>query len=288
MANSENGVNFEQYQNFVAQAFEAGVHTEIPGKRVSSDSWDTTIDIVAASAFSEIPLCTLSDDLGVTSGAVHNRRSDGIRILYEKSPEDLRAEITLDALQRAWEQKPVTLESRRRRSRGRGGITAKIEEVMNQNPQMSYEDAAFQAGATGNSKYNSKRKLRRWGRRISLSNGISFEELKEQMKKAATYEERLTALRKVTREFATDHVSGENALLARVSRPIIDSGLWGYFRRNGMNPFFDVMEASEIPFAVIGHEDPRAPVQKGEQRYTVMYGIDVDKVKSIFESTDWS
>lgn len=288
MANSENGVDFQQYQNFVAQAFEAGVHTEIPGKRVSPDSWDTTIDIVAASAFSEIPICTLSGDLGVTSSAVQNRRTDGIRALYERSPEDIRNGLSLEDLQRAWGQKPITLESRRRRSRGRGGITAKIEAIMNQDPHMSYEDAAFYAGATGDSKYNSKRTLRRWGRRISLANGISFEELKEQMISALTYEARLAALRKVTREFATDYVKGENALLARVSKPIIDAGLWGHFRKNGMNPFFDLMEAQEIPFAVIGHEDPRAPVQKGEQRYTVMYGSDVENAKNIFESSDWS
>lgn len=288
MANSENGVNFEQYQNFVAQAFEAGAHTEIPGKKVNPGSWDTTINIIAASAFSEIPLCTLSTDLGVTSGAVYNRRSDGIKALYEQSPNDLRAEVTIEALQRAWEQKPVTLESRRRRSRGRGGITANIEAIMNQNPQISYEDAAFYAGAEGHSKYNSKRKLIRWGRRISLANGISFDELKEQMRCALTYDARLSALRKVTREFATDHVKGENPLLARVSKPIIDAGLWGHFRKNGMNPFFDVMEANEIPFAVIGHDDPKAPVQKGEQRYTVMYGSDVEKAKSIFESSNWS
>ena len=110
MANSENGVNFQQYQNFVAQAFEAGVHTEIPGKRVSSDSWDTTVDIVAASAFSEIPICTLSTDLGVTSGAVQNRRTDGIRALYERSPEDIRNGLSLEDLQKAWEQKPITAE----------------------------------------------------------------------------------------------------------------------------------------------------------------------------------
>ena len=288
MANSEHGVNFEQYQNFVAQAFEAGVHTEIPGKRVSSDSWDTTVDIVAASAFSEIPICTLSTDLGVTSGAVQNRRTDGIRALYERSPEDIRNGLSLEDLQKAWEQKPITAEARRARSRGRGGITANIEDIMNQNPQISYEDAAFYAGAEGHSKYNSKRKLIRWGRRISLANGISFDELKEQMRCALTYDARLSALRKVTREFATDHVKGENPLLARVSKPIIDAGFWGYFRRNGMNPFFDVMEANEIPFAVIGHEDPKAPVQKGEQRYTVMYGSDVEKAKSIFESSNWS
>lgn len=159
---------------------------------------------------------------------------------------------------------------------------------MNQDPHMSYEDAAFYAGAEGHTKYNSKRTLRRWGRRISLANGISFEELKEQMISALTYEARLAALRKVTREFATDYVKGENALLARVSKPIIDAGLWGHFRKNGMNPFFDLMEAREIPFAVIGHEDPRAPVQKGEQRYTVMYGSDVENAKNIFESSDWS
>lgn len=224
-------VSGKSFENTLAFAGEASavpfdLKTYFPPKppNQSNEYWQRDWEMTGLYLGTDKSLEEIGKDHALTRARVHQIIWKNLLKLHEASSEDIKKRYPIETLGFG---KPLTIESRKRMSLGKGGKSVEVQAMIHQGK--SAKDIKAELGLTGEQLSGARSVLRRWDTNLPYENEASSPKYRQNLARlradALSFEEAQKILDRVTNGVYQTHVGGDKALFFPIRKLAQEAGL---------------------------------------------------------------